>query len=204
MPLIIGIAGFVGNGKTTVSQPFVQNHGFRKFSFADPIRDLMMTLGVPREVLLDPVLKEKPHAALCGASPRQAMESIGKWGRDLNVDFWVRKQAEKVIRCDLAIFDDVRHQNEVDMINSLGGQVYRLVVPGKEPRVPTDFRVAELKAGELVNGKVDGVMDIENVIGETNLKDIYEYIYKRSFGVISDSLTWAAFETEKKRIRNGG
>lgn len=180
--VVIGISGYVGSGKTSLADYFIQGHGFRRLSFADKIREIMVVLGVDMETLRDPVRKEEPHPALCGATPRQFMEDIGKLGRDLTKDqLWVRQFQIAGMSKPLIVCDDVRHQNEVDTIMSMGGGTYRLNVPGTEPRVRTDFAVQ----------KLERVEDITNVHGETRLKDIYRYVYRRAFG---PGITEASFE----------
>lgn len=172
--IVIGISGFGGNGKTSVSDLLIQNHGFRRVSFADKIRAMIMALGVPEEVLRDPVKKHEPHVALCGRSPVHAMETLGtKWGRDLmHPQFWMFQFLRDGKDKPFLICDDVRFQNELDLIKEMGGITYRLIVPGKEPVRNTDFEVQ----------KLEGTVDIVNVIGVTRLKQIYEFIYARSFG----------------------
>ncbi len=168
--IVIGIAGYVGTGKTTVSNWFLQNHGFKRVSFADPIRAMIMALGVPEETLRDPVKKEQPHDLLLGRSPRYAMETLGTdWGRDkMHPHFWVGQLAVQTRRLPFVIIDDVRFQNEVAAIHEMGGKVWRLNTPGIEPRVPTDFRVQALT----------DVIDLVNDHNANTTKDIYEAIYK--------------------------
>ena len=173
--LIIGFAGYVGSGKTTLSNYFVQNHGFVRLSFAAKIKEIMVVLGVPEEVLADPIRKEQPHPALCGVSPRAFMEALGKMARDLtNGQLWLQQFVLAAQPRPLVICDDVRHQNEADLILENGGHVFRLRVPGTQPRVPTDFKVDELT----------GVEDLTNDIGTTLLKHLYQFTYGRSFGQI--------------------
>lgn len=186
MTLILGIAGMVGSGKTTVAGNFIQGHGFRKLSFADPIRAMMVALGVPMDVLTDTVRKEQPHPALCGKTPRHAMETLGtSWGRErIDPQIWLNLFKLRAAQCDLVICDDVRFQNEADAIKEAGGVVFRLVVPGREPRVNTDLMVRELT----------GVEDITNDIGVTKINDIYLYIYGRLFQTIDSSVSFEAWK----------
>jgi hypothetical protein len=173
--VVLGFAGYVESGKSSLSKFYVQNHGFKKLSFATKIKEIMVVLGVPMEVLQDPVLKEKPHPALCGATPRDFMEGIGKLARDLTQDkLWVQQFLIQTEGKPLIVIDDVRHQNEVDTIAAMGGHVYRLRVPNTQPRVPTDFCVDELT----------GVEDLTNDIGTTLLKHLYQFTYGRTFGQI--------------------
>lgn len=175
--LVIGLTGFVGSGKTTVSNWFTQNHSFRRLSFAEPLRKMIMSLGVPEEVLRDPILKEQPHPALLGRSPRFAMETLGTgWGRQtMHPHFWVGHFALAARSGKFIICDDVRYQNEVEAIRELGGRVYKLIVPGQEPRVDTDFAVQSVLPDEA--------LDNDWRTGHVTQRALYEYIYAQTFQV---------------------
>ena len=172
--IIIGIAGYTHSGKSTLSDIFVQNNGFRRASFADKIREIMMVLGVEREVLLDPVLKERPHPALLGKTPREAMETVGTaWGRNMvHPELWIHQFKLATANRLLVICDDVRYQNEVDTIASLGGQTYRLRVQGRQPRVKTDFAVDSLTGVEDLKNDIDALEG-----PRTKIDYLYGYIY---------------------------
>lgn len=171
--IFIGLSGYVGSGKTSVSEWFIQNHGFKRASFADPIRKMLMGLGLTEKELRDPVLKEQPHKLLLGHAPRYAMETLGtKWGREkMHPQFWIAQFALQTANMPFVICDDVRFQNEVEAITELGGKVYRFTVPGREPRVGTDFHVQ----------KLTGITDLLNDFEKTTTKMLYEHIYKECF-----------------------
>lgn len=173
--LVIGISGFIGSGKTTVSDWFLGNHGFKRLSFADPIRDMLVALGIPESTLRDPKLKEEPHPLLLGRSPRYAMETLGtNWARQMmHPQFWVGHFAHRARKANFVIVDDVRFPNEVEAIHELGGKVYKLIVPGREPKVPTDYYVRSVLPDYVLNN------DFES--GGVTTKMLYEFIYKMSF-----------------------
>lgn len=173
--IVIGLSGYVGSGKTSVSDWFIQNHSFHRVSFADPIRKMFMALGLTEKELRDPVLKETPNKKLLGRTPRYAMETLGtKWAREMmHPHFWIAQFALQTANMPFIICDDVRFQNEVEAMTELGGKVYRLIVPGREPRVPTDFEVQ----------KLTGVIDLDNDFerGGVTTKALYQRIYGEVF-----------------------
>lgn len=186
--IIIGISGFGGNGKTTLSDYFVQNHGFKRVSFADPIRKMLMALGLEEDDLRNPEKKNSPHPRLMGKTPVQAMEALGTgWGRNLiHPNLWVNHFMHDGQGRPFLICDDVRHENEVAAIRQMGGVVVKLVVPGKEPVRNTDFEVQKLGVDQ----------EITNVIGETRMKDIYTYVHGVSFKAFPDM----TFDEWKRRV----
>ena len=176
MQLVIGLSGFVGSGKTSVAEWFIGNHGFKRYSFADPIREMMMVLGVDEATLRDPKRKEEPHPALMGRTPREAMETLGTaWGRDMiHPHLWIGQFGLRTKKARLVIVDDVRFPNEVTAIRSIGGKVFKLIVPGQEPRVNTDRFVQRIVPDEALSN--------DFVSGGVTTKALYEYIYAKTFG----------------------
>jgi hypothetical protein len=58
---IIAISGFKQSGKDTSAQYLIDNYGFVRTSFADPLKDMVSKeYGVPREYMDDPKHKEAP------------------------------------------------------------------------------------------------------------------------------------------------
>lgn len=192
--VFIGISGFGGAGKSTLSEFFMQQHGFRRVSFADPIRKMLMALGIEEAVLRDPVMKNEPHPALAGRTPVHAMETLGTdWGRNLmHPEFWIMQLARQARNQPFLICDDVRYQNEADLISQhFGGSTYRLIVPGKEPVRNTDFAVQ----------KLTNVIDIVNEHGVTRPKDIYRFVYARAFGQTQET-DFAKWIADQKSLRS--
>ena len=131
---LIAFTGLATSGKTTAAQHFVNEHDFHRTSFAKPIRDMLVALGLTAEDLS--LGKETPHPLLGGKTPRWALQSLGtQWGRDLiTPDLWVNAARERVkqwLTCGYRpVFDDCRFDNEARMVRELGGYVVEIVRPG--------------------------------------------------------------------------
>jgi hypothetical protein len=134
-PALIGIvAGRMGAGKTTVSQRLIAEHGYTKVSLAGPLKFavkafLSATGFHPDEVqeMIYGSRKETPIALLGNKSPREMMQTLGTdWGRNMvDENIWIN-QTEPYIndyinRGNPVVVDDIRFQNEVDMIRRCGG-----------------------------------------------------------------------------------
>lgn len=127
MPVrVIGLTGLAGSGKSTVADRLVSAHGFRREKFAGPLKDMMRALGLT-EAEIEGDRKELPSDALCGATPRWGMQSIGtEWGRKMiHPDLWVSAWKRRA-SVGLVVADDCRFANEFAAVRELGGIVIRV------------------------------------------------------------------------------
>lgn len=142
--MIIGVVGFAGSGKGTVSDLLVDNYGYKKMAFADPVKDATAVIfGWDRSLLEGDTdesraFRETPDAFWSErfgfeVTPRWALQKMGtEGGRDTFHDsLWVTA-LERRIDCDNIVISDVRFPNEIKKIKSLGGYVVR-VIRGDEP-----------------------------------------------------------------------
>lgn len=128
-PIIIGILGTRGSGKSSIADYIVCNFGARKYSFAAPVKKLAQKLYdfTDQQLYGDWRIKEKVDERV-GISPRTAFQRIGDGARDvLNLNVWVDK-CMRDIQNDyyldvieknapyIYIIDDVRRLNEVAAI----------------------------------------------------------------------------------------
>lgn len=133
-PGIIGITGLARTGKDTVTNFILTLAGGYRYSFADPMRDMLKALGVD---LTDPYWqdrKEVPIPAL-GASPRRLMQTLGtEWGRQLiHPDIWLTMAKQRLLAFGPGmIISDVRFENEAAWVRSLGGLVIHVMRPRAE------------------------------------------------------------------------
>lgn len=125
-PLIIGIAGKIGSGKSAAANHLIKQ-GFALHKMAAPLKNMLRCLGLD-DRHLEGDLKELPTHLLCDRSPRYAMQTIGTgWGRDtMAPDFWVNAW-KNTLPAGNVVCDDVRFPNEVEMIHAMGGKVIRIV-----------------------------------------------------------------------------
>ncbi|MGY3443251.1 deoxynucleotide monophosphate kinase [Bradyrhizobium sp. USDA 4473] len=146
--IVIGIKGFIGSGKTTVARHLIERHGFVRGRFAGALKDMLRAYlryrhcdAATIERMIEGDLKEKPTPWLGGRSPRRAMEGFGGLrGRDfMGSEFWIGTEADKLYieNPQSVVFEDVRHANEGEAIDRMGGFVVEIVRPGL---IPQDHR----------------------------------------------------------------
>jgi hypothetical protein len=140
LPRIVGVAGYAKSGKSTVADYLIAEHGFKRFKFADGLKDMLRVVGMSDEQI-EGGLKETPSAILCGHTPREAMQSLGtEWGRKcVGEDLWVNLWANRVQQhleahqAHRVVVDDVRFPNELARVLQMGGRVLRIERAGIAP-----------------------------------------------------------------------
>jgi hypothetical protein len=139
MTTFIGLSGWAKSGKDTVSNYLVEHHGFTRVSFADPMRDALLTLD-PYIPYLNTQMRLSTAVRLSGwedtkrenEEVRRLLQCFGtEVGRSmLGQDFWVNQAIEKASRYDKVVFSDCRYTNEADAVKSIEGVVWRVSRPG--------------------------------------------------------------------------
>lgn len=140
MTQLIGICGAAGAGKSTVAKCLVDNAGAKRLRLADGLKKMLRCIGLT-EAQVDGDEKLIGLPLLCGNTPRYAMVTLGtEWGRDMmGADFWMNLCAMQITdelvknEVKLIIVDDIRFENEVQMIRKLGGQIWLVRRPDREP-----------------------------------------------------------------------
>lgn len=135
---LIAFTGPKYSGKTTAADTLMKLVQYpHKMSFAYPIKQALLAMGFTREEILQGD-KEEPISPF-GASCRRLCQTLGTdWGRNMvHKDIWLMLFARQFViqersGTQLIVIDDVRFDNEADMIKSLGGIIIKL-----EPHYPS-------------------------------------------------------------------
>lgn len=140
--MIIGLSGVARSGKDTVADYLIENYGFKKVSFADPIREALYRLDP--DIELDGYdMKLASAVRLLGweklkdasSSIRGLMQRMGtEVGREMfGENIWVDAALKGIAPEDNIVITDVRFPNEADAIQAIGGKLWRIERPGVGP-----------------------------------------------------------------------
>jgi hypothetical protein len=130
--MIIGLTGYAQSGKDTVANILVENYGYQRVAFADPIRDLlyeanpMLKEGYRVQGLVDVygwdrVKVDYPEA-------RDLLQRLGVGARKTFGDmFWVQQALRQVHFEGKYVITDVRFPNEAKAIRQYDdSQIWRI------------------------------------------------------------------------------
>lgn len=129
-PHLVGLTGQAGSGKSTAAQVLI-DAGWVRIKMASPLKDMLRAIGLTEDHI-EGQLKEVPCDLLMGQTPRHAMITLGtEWGRDIiHPDLWVtiaKSRIATALASGLSVVvDDVRYDNEAEVIRDLGGVVVAL------------------------------------------------------------------------------
>lgn len=157
--MLIGITGKAGSGKTTAAEALI-GAGWVRVKMADPLKDMLRAIGLTDQHI-EGDLKEVPCDLLCGQTPRHAMITLGtEWGRDhIGLDFWTGIAKARIQKLLLegrsVVVDDIRYQNEADVIHDMGGTIVQISRPSSiaishksESGVPFDIEYRNIGTPE--------------------------------------------------------
>lgn len=180
--MLIGITGKKFNGKSTLAM-ILCNHGFIEKSFADPLKKACRELFLLSDEQLYGSEKETPDDRWFGITPRKLLQFVGtdllrnqmdllipELKQDIfihNFELWYNANMNIKV-----VISDIRFQNELDIIKSLGGIVIKVE---RNLDYETDNHISEKGIDELKG--IDYVISNNSSIEELE-KSIIEIINK--------------------------
>lgn len=139
--MIIGLSGYAQSGKDTIAMHLVQNHGFERIAFADPLREALFALNPVITDLPEVFSTSLAHAVehlgweTVKQNSQQVRELLQRMGTEVGrnlfgQNFWVERAMLKVEPDKNYVFTDVRFPNEYDAIKAIGGKMWRVFKSG--------------------------------------------------------------------------
>ena len=174
MGKLIGILGRKRSGKDTIGQYIVENYNYKRYEFADPIKDILKTMFDLSDLQLNED-KEKIDERW-GVSPRTFLQKFGtEICRDNiqtfipnikldNDTLWIKlfklfyeKNKDKDI-----VITDVRFLDELNAIKSLGGIILKV----NRDNLEVDNHCSEKDIDSYDNNLIDYNIDNNYTISE--------------------------------------
>jgi len=165
--MIIGICGFIGSGKDTVANMFVER-GCAHDSFASPLKDVCSSIfGWDRSMLEGDTVESREFREtpdmfwtkkLCvpNFTPRLALQLMGTevlrntFDQDIwlnSLEYRIRKQTKNV---SCTVISDARFRNELDLIKNMGG----VIIWVQRGELPEWFETAKTAHENVVSRKI--------------------------------------------------
>lgn len=173
---LIGIVGFIGSGKDTVANKFV-DAGCKHDSFANPLKDVCAsTFGWDRALLEGDStesreFRETPDmfwtrkTGIPNFTPRLALQLLGTdvMRNHFHQDIWIDSLEYRLRRkgeSKCVVISDARFRNELDLIKNLGGKIIWV----QREELPEWYETAKTAHENAISRK----------IMETKYKDVHE------------------------------
>lgn len=173
---LIGIVGFIGSGKDTVANKFVEA-GCIHDSFANPLKDVCAsTFGWDRALLEGDStesreFRETPDmfwtrkTGIPNFTPRLALQLLGTdvMRNHFHQDIWIDSLEYRLRRkgeAKCVVISDARFRNELDLIKNLGGKIIWV----QREELPEWYETAKTAHNNAISRK----------IMETKYKDVHE------------------------------
>jgi len=159
----VALVGKAGAGKDTIADYLVQNYGFKKFAFADKIKEIVYDLF--------------PDA---GPKPRKLFQDVGMFFRGIDKDVWVKYLCRKVEKePGNVVVADVRFKNELEELRKLGFISVRVEAAEeirKRRLLERDGEINKERLNHVSETDLDDVVCDYLIVNNEKLEQLYSMI----------------------------
>lgn len=152
--MIIGLCGYAQTGKDTSGIHLIDSYKFKRFAFADPLKEAATVLGWSGK-------KDEEGRRFLQLLGTEAIKNV------FGEDFWARLIFKRINESDEknVVITDIRFNIEADIVREHGGIVWRVHRPGFGP---ANNHRSELEVDEIVP---DAVLN-----NDSTIEDLYKKI----------------------------
>ena len=116
-PVVIGLCGPAGSGKSTVADYLIEKRGAQRYGFAHPLKEMVKkALGFTDEQVYGTQEQKEAIDPRYGHSARWFLQRIGTEGcrNTFGEDFWTKMCIDTIVRQNqpLVVIEDMRFLNE--------------------------------------------------------------------------------------------
>lgn len=157
-PVLLGLVGPSGTGKTCITKRLAKKHGFVITHAGYPVKDaLQHGFGLDPEQVHG-LRKGEPAGQLGGVKPKIVLDHVGeaiaKHAPNATAIALHSKLKEMSANHPRVVVDGVRQQAEADLIHAHGGHIVRINPDDPpNPEYPMDARQAKIKEDHVIKGK---------------------------------------------------
>lgn len=177
---LIAFTGLKTAGKTTAKEYFMALDKYPvQMSFATPLKRALLAMGFSHAEIYR--MDKEETIPPFGKSYRTLMQTLGTdWGRNMiHKDIWLfmferQYRLEVKSGTTIVVIDDIRYDNEADLIRSLGGKIIRVVRDGL---VSTDTHSSERGISDNL---IDHTIHNTGLVTEFHitLRNLYHHLYE--------------------------
>ena len=178
--MIIGVVGFIGSGKGTVGDILEREHGYKKFAFADALKDAVAGIFLwPRGLLegdtnASRAFRERvdvwwSHKLGYEVTPRLILQKFGTEAcrHGIADNIWIAALEKRIHGYEDVVITDCRFPNEIDFIRSAGGVLIRV----KRGDDPSPEELSKMHISETAWNDYDPDFVIHNEGTKDDLKE---------------------------------
>jgi len=187
--VIIGVVGFIGSGKGTVGDILEREHGYKKFAFADALKDAVAGIFLwPRGLLegdtnASRAFRERvdvwwSHKLGYEVTPRLILQKFGTEAcrHGIADNIWIAALEKRIHGYEDVVITDCRFPNEIDFIRSAGGVLIRV----KRGDDPSPEQISKMHISETAWNNYDPDFVIHNEGTKDELKENVKIILTQS------------------------
>jgi hypothetical protein len=131
---IVLLTGYAGTGKDTLAWHLEQSHGYKRYAFADALKQMAVDIRIPIRVpatgryIQSPTLEDFEELKRDPESnARQVLQDLGNCVREHNSSYWVRVIVERIKRevPERVVITDCRYENEFGIFSFNFGSLWK-------------------------------------------------------------------------------